>query len=371
MNNRKYDVSEDKLKNLQRKEALNDSEQYNISDDTYNRRPLTRQYVEDDVITKGGEFVDDDEPIIVYNDESHGDEVYDYSEEANIETPVIVDDEPAPRRKEEQPVVINIPKFEPIYPRPETSLTVVPDNNSRLDEDERDYLDRDNTIRSDDNQFEPVNNKPVKKTTEPKPQKEKKPLNLSWLKPAGIILVILISIIVAIVLFRSSAANNNGEAVNYVHNDYAAFVEDTRVLIAFENTQVKEFKNLTEQYLIGGLLEKQEYLNRISTIKTNMSQKASEYSLQEYSSVDVYDVKFVVVDYTKTLINTIDMLLTADTQTDLQLKTLILNEVNDRLATRTQQFSNVANLLNSTAEKYQIESEFKEKVFYLDIEIEQ
>ena len=61
MSNRKYDVSEEKLKNLQRKDALNDSEEYNISDDTYNRRPLTRQYVEDDVITKGSEFVDDEE----------------------------------------------------------------------------------------------------------------------------------------------------------------------------------------------------------------------------------------------------------------------------------------------------------------------
>ena len=65
MGRNNHDISEEKLKELQRKEALSDSDEYDIQDNTYDRAPLTRQYVKDDVVVKGSQFVDDDDDDVL------------------------------------------------------------------------------------------------------------------------------------------------------------------------------------------------------------------------------------------------------------------------------------------------------------------
>ena len=52
MDNKRRDLSEEELKELQRKEALQDSDEYDIQDKTYDSAPLTRQYVKEDVVVK-------------------------------------------------------------------------------------------------------------------------------------------------------------------------------------------------------------------------------------------------------------------------------------------------------------------------------
>ena len=140
MSKKRYDVSEDNLKDLQRKDALRDSEEYDINDDTYERGHLTRQYVEDDIVVKGGELIDDDVVVVAYDDESHDNEIYVFDDEdSSSKQPERIVDTPA----------VNIPKFTPIVPVTNKGDETTK-NDHVLDESERDYLDRDYTLKEDD-----------------------------------------------------------------------------------------------------------------------------------------------------------------------------------------------------------------------------
>ena len=84
-NQDRQNLSEEKLKELQRKEALSTSDEYDIQDQTYDSAPLTRQYVKDDVVAKGAQFVIEDDEDDMFASERHGDVIMDYDDEEDVE----------------------------------------------------------------------------------------------------------------------------------------------------------------------------------------------------------------------------------------------------------------------------------------------
>ena len=382
MGRNNHDISEEKLKELQRKEALSDSDEYDIQDNTYDRAPLTRQYVKDDVVVKGSQFVDDDDddvlivnapvnkPVLETEDEDEDiiviakppvvtpppveesiDDKYTKKSEPVVETP-----KAEPKPKEEVPVE-KPKKQDPAKNLPAKMKLKEPN------ESDRDYIDRENTIHYNGiAEFERIKKE--------KPAKEKKQANLSWLKPVIAAVAIILSVILAIFLFGLirdyQAAAQEPDAVKL---EYVEFVELTNKTLTYENSNCKDFKNVTEQFVIDAI-SKEVFIQKLTEIRTNLSSEMTNYSLKTYDHIDVYDIKTLSVDYLKTAINTIDKILAEKDSDVITLKTIILSDVNDVMATREQQFNNIVSLINDTSAKYDIESELQEGTVYFNVNIE-
>lgn len=369
MSRNNHDVSEEKLKELQRKEALmNSDDEYDIQDNTYDRAPITRQYVKDDVVVKGSQFVDDDEDdIIIVAPNTNTTPTLDAYDED-----IIVIAEPP-----ETPVIKNEPSIEDKYtkqepqkeaPKPQdkpknSEPTNLPSKYKMKEHDEtgRDYIDRDSTVRYNGiAEFERI--------PKEKPAKPKKDVNLNWLKPVLSVVAIIISIIIAIFLFNFiKDFQSNEQVLDTTKNEYIEFVELTNSTLLSENTTCKEFKNITEQFVIDAI-SKDVYLEQIATMKTALMTEMSTYSLKTYEKIDVYDIKTLTVDYIKAVLNVMDKILAAKDEDANAIKSIVLSDVNDGLSTREQQFNNIIALINDTSVKYDLESELKEGIVYFNVE---
>ena len=368
MSRNNHDVSEEKLKELQRKEALmNSDDEYDIQDNTYDRAPITRQYVKDDVVVKGSQFVDDDEDdIIIVAPNTSTTPTLDTEEEDII---VIAEPPVTPVNKNESSVNDKYTKPEPekepakIEKPKKSESTNLPSKYKMKEHDEtgRDYIDRDSTVHYNGiAEFERI--------PKEKPIKPKKEVNLGWLKPVLSIIAIVASIIIAIFLFNFIKDFKSTEQVlDATKNEYIEFVELTNSTLISENTTCKEFKNVTEQFIIDAL-SKEVYLEQVATMKESLMSEMSTYSLKTYEKIDVYDIKTLTVDYMKAVLNVMDKILAAKDEDVNKIKSIVLSDVNDGLSTREQQFSNIIALINDTSVKYDLESELKEGIVYFNVE---
>lgn len=370
MSRNNHDVSEEKLKELQRKEALMDSDdEYDIQDNTYDRAPITRQYVKDDVVVKGSQFVDDDEnedDIIIVAPNTSTTPTLDTEEEDIIviaetpETPVdkneaSVNDKYTKLEPQQEPIKVEKPK--------KSEPTNLPSKYKMKEHDEtgRDYIDRDSTVHYNGiAEFE--------KIPKEKPAKPKKEVNLGWLKPVLSIIAIIVSIVIAIFLFNFiKDFKSNDQVLDATKQEYIEFVELTNSTLISENTTCKEFKNVTEQFIIDAI-SKEVYLEQVATMKESLMSGMSIYSLKTYEKIDVYDIKTLTVDYMKSVLNVMDKILTTKDADANQIKSIILSDANDEFATREQQFNNIVALINDTSLKYDLESELKEGIVYFNVE---
>lgn len=369
MSRNNHDVSEEKLKELQRKEALmNSDDEYDIQDNTYDRAPITRQYVKDDVVVKGSQFVDDEEDdIIIVAPNTSTTPTLDTEEEDIIviaeppETPVIKKEESS---ADDKYTKSESPKELPKVEKPKkTESTNLPSKYKMKEHDEtgRDYIDRDSTVHYNGiAEFERI--------PKEKPAKHKKEVNLGWLKPVLSIIAIVISIIIAIFLFNFiKDFKSNDQVLDATKNEYIEFVELTNSTLISENTTCKEFKSVTEQFVIDAL-SKEVYLEQVATMKESLMSEMSTYSLKTYEKIDVYDIKTLTVDYMKSVLNVMDKILAAKDEDAIHIKSIVLSDVNDGLSTREQQFNNIIALINDTSVKYDLESELKEGIVYFNVE---
>lgn len=383
MGRNEHDISEEKLKELQRKEALSDSDEYDIQDNTYDRAPLTRQYVKDDVVVKGSQFVDDDdEDILIVNPVTTKPVLEDDEDIIVIAKPPVITPPPVEESIDDKYTKKSAPVTKPkneskVDATPKTEEPVVekpkkqdPPKNlpakmklKEPNESDRDYIDRENTIHYNGiAEFEKIEKE--------KPVKTKKQVNLSWLRPVFAALAIILSVIIAIFLFgliRDYQAN--AQAPDAAKLEYVEFVELTNKTLAYENSNCKDFKNVTEQFIIDAI-SKDVFIQEITKIRTNLSSEMTNYSLTTYDHIDVYDIKTLSVDYLKTAINTIDKILAEKDSDEVALKTIILSDVNDIMSTREQQFNNIVSLINDTSVKYDIESELQEGTVYFNVNVE-
>lgn len=330
------DVSEDKLKELQRREALADSDEYDIRDSTYDNVPMTRQYVKDDVVVKGSELVDGDGEIIHPNDGTHDDMIYD-------DTVITFVDEPKTEQTPKiQPEVKFTPKrFEPINT-------------------DRDYIDRHAAIHEEEQQFKKIE----------KPKKEKKPLNLTWIKPLICIVLIVISIFAAFGLYNFTANFKSGQQdVSIQKQEYIEFVNKTNNVIMAEGNVGKTFQLLNEQFVMD-MMTKDEYIEKIKELSSEIMAELQKYTLVDYEHVDENEIKKLTIDYLKILITNINNIIALENGDVKEIKEYLLNEYNDAMVQRSTQFTNIVNLINTTSKQYDLNSQVKDNVIYFDINID-
>lgn len=380
MGRNNHDISEEKLKELQRREALSDSDEYDIQDKTYDSAPLTRQYVKDDVVAKGSELVDDDGAVLRNGNVKHGDVIMDDDEDEDI---III----------EEPPVVNIPPVEdindkytkkplnkPVFeetvseetPKPkkeeakkvkktETSLTK---KNFEQSEYNRDYIDREKTIYDNgDQKFE--------KVVKEKPAKEKKPVNLSWLKPTIAVLAIVISLILAIVLFFFiKGFTSDKQELSQEKAEYIELVEMTNSAMVVENTIAKEFLATTEQFVIDAIT-KEKYIERLESLCDDLNKEIAIYSDSRFEYVKDYEIKSLSLDYLRITLKCMESVLEAKEQDVVEIKTLILSTMNEKMSTRENQYKNLLALMNETSAKYKIESELQENIIYFNVTVKE
>ena len=348
MSRNNHDVSEEKLKELQRREALSDSDEYDIQDKTYERAPITRQYVKDDVIVKGAEFVDDEEDDIVIQPTT-----------PPVEEDVVVIPEFTPLENKYIKTETKKPEPAPKQPKPMTVSPYKPKLDGHPDS-ERDYIDRENAIYDMGSEFEKV-----KKT---KPKKEKKELNFEWVKPALSVMALVISFLIAFFLFSYiRGMDTNNDNVNYVQDEYVSFIESTNSVLLYENNACKEFRSVTEQFIVD-VMEKEDYMSKLKEIKQSLLAEVNTYSLKEYSHISVYDIRILTVEYVKNTTNAIDMLLALEDADVVNIKMAILNNLEDRFNARNVHFNNIVSIIHDTASTYEIESKVNGSIIYLNIQ---
>ena len=328
------DVSEDKLKELQRREALADSDEYDIRDSTYDNVPMTRQYVKDDVVVKGSELVDGDGEIIHPNDGTHGDMIY--------EDAVIAFAEPEIPKHKPEPEVKFVPKrFEPIST-------------------DRDYIDRNAAIHEEEQQFKKIE----------KPKKEKKPLNLTWVKPVVCIALIVVSIFAAFGLYEFTANFKSGQQEASIEKqEYIEFVNKTNNVIMAEGNVGKTFQLLNEQFVMD-MMTKEEYIGKLKELSSEIMVELQKYTLVDYEHVDENEIKKLTIDYLKILITNINNIVALENGDVKEIKEYLLNESNDAMVQRSTQFANIVNLINTTSKQYNLNSQVKDNVIYFDIEMD-
>ena len=370
-NQDRQNLSEEKLKELQRKEALSTSDEYDIQDQTYDSAPLTRQYVKDDVVAKGAQFVIEDDEDDMFASERHGDVIMDYDDEEDVIVinPPSKDPEPVEEdvnskyMKKSVEEIRTAPGFErkPVTEALSTEVIHGTPARTTAPENERDYIDRGATVKyKDSKEFDKLEKQP----------KEKKQRNLGWLKPVLSIVAIIVSIILAILLFFFiKDFNGPSQQANTQKNEYVMFVNETNKILTVENSTCKEFKNITEQFIIDAVTV-DEYITKVTQLRAELNLEFQNYySLSVSNSLDVYDIKSLTYDYIKIVLNTMDGIIGSKEKTETEIKQLVLSTTGDQLAAREQQFTNILSLINENAKKYDIESEVQENTVYFNVEV--
>ena len=372
MNNQdRQNLSEEKLKELQRKEALSTSDEYDIQDQTYDSAPITRQYVKDDVVAKGAQFIIDDEDDDPFASERHGDVIMDDDEEDVIvinppqkEDPPEEEDVNAKYMKKSVDELRKAPGFE----RTQTealSTEVISSNptpaRKTAKENDRDYIDRGITVKHKDTEsFEQLEKQP----------KVKKQKNMFWLKPVLSITAIILSIILAILLFFFiKDFNGASQQPSAQKNEYVMFVNETNKILTVENSTCKEFKNITEQFIIDAVTA-EEYVNKVTQLRAELNTEFQNYySLSISNNLDVYDIKSLTYDYIKIVLNSMDSVINTKDKSSTEIKQLVLSTTSDQLASRENQFTNILALINENAKKYDIESEIQNNTIYFNVKV--
>lgn len=384
MSRNNHDISEEKLKELQRKEALSDSDEYDIQDKTYESAPLTRQYVKDDIVAKGSELVDDDGAVLRNGNVKHGDRIMDDEEEdiIIIEEPPVQDIPPVEDINEKYTKKPTKPVFEDIdfssddtakeqnlpIEKPKKDKKAEPKSETRLTKENfdhqdynRDYIDRENTIyNNEDQQFEKIE----------KVKKEKKSVNWGWLKPVVSILAIILSIILAVVLFFFiKGFTSDKQELSPEKSEYIQLVEMTNDAMLVENTISKEFLATTEQFVIDAM-SKENYILRLEAMYDELNSEILQYSDSRFEYVKDYEIKSLSLEYLRITLKAVESVLDIKDQDSMAMKTYILSNVNEQMGSREIQYKNLLALMNETSAKYKIESELKENIIYFNVTVE-
>jgi hypothetical protein len=382
MSRNNHDISEEKLKELQRREALSDSDEYDIHDKTYESAPLTRQYVKDDIVAKGSELVDDDGAVLRNGNVKHGDRIIDDEEDEDIiiieeqpivnippvedindkytkkqpTKPIFADDEEEPEVKKTEPKLPAVKPKKEKKKEPKSENALAKKNFDHQDYN-RDYIDRENTIYNDDQKFEKFE----------KSKKEKKPVNLSWLKPVVSILAIILSIILAVVLFFFiKGFTSDKQELSPEKSEYIKLVEMTNDAMLVENTISKEFLATTEQFVIDAM-SKENYILRLESMYDELNSEILQYSDSRFEYVKDYEIKSLSLEYLRITLKAVESILDIKDQDSMEMKTYILSNVNEQMGSREIQYKNLLALMNETSAKYKIESELQENIIYFNV----
>ena len=272
--------------------------------------------------------------------------------------PVFVDEE-APEVKTPEPKLPTVKPKKEKKEEPKVENKLAKKNFDHQDYN-RDYIDRENTIYNDDQKFEKFE----------KVKKEKKPVNLGWLKPVISVLAIVISIILAVVLFFFiKGFTSDKQELSTEKAEYVQLVEMTNDVMLVENTIAKEFLATTEQFVIDSM-SKENYILRLEAMSDELSEEILNYSETRFEYVKDYEIKALSLEYLRITLKAIELVLDTKDQDNMTMKTYILSNVNEQMSSREIQYKNLLALMNETSAKYKIESELKEDIIYFNVTVD-
>ena len=151
--------------------------------------------------------------------------------------------------------------------------------------------------------------------------------------------------------------------------EYIQFVQQTNNLLTIENSTCKEFKNITEQFLIDSITA-EAYIANVQNLYNSLSNELQQYKGIITSNIEVYDVKSLSTDYMNITLNAMNNILNNKNKTSMEIKQVVLYYLNDNLASRENQFTNLLALINENSKKYNIESEINLSTIYFNISFE-
>ena len=365
MNNSKNvnNTIDEKLKNLQRQEAINNSESddYNVSDDVYNSEQAEKVFVENDSLKPGVTLSDDFGNEIVDSDP--------FDQEEEFE-----DDFGIPAHKKTLDVVFDKPDFEDDIGDSEESdtndISNVKNNDIENDEVDMNSTSSENEVylKNDDSELKPVesicetdenenhvdekqqnnNNDEIDKCIE---KQNKKP---SFIAVSTITSFVLIILSICTYYCIVSMASYNNSLTNE-QMDSVSFIELSVNMMLKSNSSQEKFKTLTEQY-IDGYITNDQYLSEMALLSNEVKELVSIYesSSSEFSDIDGYDSLSV---YVKAYIINADLIIgVAKNKIELgKEKADIVESYNLLNEKRNAAYSDITKTLKNIADSYNIE----------------
>lgn len=344
-------LSEEKLKELQRKEVLSDSEEYDIQDRTYNDAPLTRQYILDEQIVGGSELVDEEKkkkqepPVLIVEEDDDTDNVLIISDQ-DLD-PII--EEPEPAKEPEAPQETEHQDLDP-----------------KIEESDKDYIDRDTALTAADHDtFEPV---PVK---EKKPKETKRSNERGdiprWLKWAGMIFGFIFVLVLCVLLYLwLTSYVSKDQELSAEKKAYIEMVNKTNQTVMNEDAICKEFVTLTENLMLD-IIDADTYREGIVSLSDRLQIEISNFASYPIENTEDSQIKAAIIDYIKNTRSMIDQYAIPDQSSD-DLKLVILNDLNQDLDNRDLRHSNLVILIYEQAAIHEIDADQKDQIVMFDID---
>lgn len=347
-------LTDEELRELQRKEALSDSEEYDIQDRTYNDGPLTRQYILDETIVGGSELVDEEKkkaapPILVVEDESEEKDMLIVSDEDPIDekpTNDITTEEEILDHKESEQEDKNIRYLKPV-----------------LKESEKDYIDRNTALAECDENTAPV---AVNKKEKRKKTKEHRGIP-SWVKCAGMFLGFILLFIICILLYSYITGYITEKQV--LSDEKRAYIElanKTNEIVLNEDDICRDFVSITENLMLG-IVTADEYRDSVNLLSDRINVELNSIATYEIVNPEDSQIKAAIIDYLKNTKSIVDLYSQSDLSED-ELKLAILKDLNQHLINRDLRHSNLVALIYEQANVHDIDADQKDQIVMFDIE---
>lgn len=352
----KNNLTDEELRELQRKEALSDSEEYDIQDRTYNDGPLTRQYILDETIVGGSELVDEEKkkktspPILVVEDESEEDNILIVSDEDPIDTKPIdttikeesILDPPEPKQEEKA-----VQHLKPIFK-----------------ESEKDYIDRDTALA--ENEEEPTTPAPMRENKVEKSHDRRRGTP-SWIKWAGMLFGFILLIVLCLFLYSYITGYiTEKQTLSDEKRAYIELANKTNEIVLNEDDICRDFVAVTENLMLG-IITIDEYRDSINFLSNCINVELNSIATYEIVNPEDSPIKAAIIDYLKNTRSIIDLYSQSDLSED-ELKLAILKGLNQHLTNRDVRHNNLVTLIYEQADVHEINADHKDQIVMFDIE---
>jgi hypothetical protein len=348
-------LSDEELRELQRKEAIENSEEYDIQDRTYNNAPIARQYILDEKIAKGSTFADDEDrpahpknPILVVDEDENEDDI--------ILIPVCDSDE---ENIEEVPEIDS--NFQSEKAQTEDGLT------QTTTEAERDYIDRSIALSTNDAENYVIKKAEKSQNTDKVNQHKNVSALSKWI--LLIVSLLIVAILCVVIYFCITNYVSESQKMSEAKMAYIELTNDTNVVVLNENEICKDFILLTDNLLLD-IIDIDKYKESLENLSKRLQSEINTAGSFQISNSEDSQIKAAVIDYlrsTKSMIDRYnDDAVSAD---DLKLK--ILMDLNTSLDNRDIRYNNLLALIYEQAENYDINAYQKDNVIMFDLAFEE
>lgn len=319
--------TEEELKELQRKEALSGSEEYDIDESTYTSAPLTRQYVGEERFGTQAEFVDIDDS--------------DSNEDI-----ILVDDDPE---------IIAIESDEP-----KEEKTSKDDTYTRHD------------VVASEKEEQRVNEvKKVEKSVRPKKktaEKGSKTVSFTIPKWALYIVLIVLTFMVCVVMYFMIINHvSDQQKLSEDKEEYIRLVNQINEISIKENEICQEFVALTENFVLE-VISIDDYRNNLELLSQKIDEQVIELGKIPAANNSHSNVKAAMIDYVK---NTRSIIQNAkgDSMTSDDIKLYVLTSLNQQLSSRNTRHQNIVLLVCEQCKECGIEVSRNNNIIMMDVQV--